>query len=196
MRTIYILFFLLLLCAGTVSAGNKAALKFDQNGKFKILQFTDTHIDLTGKTNLKSLDIIRKVVDIEKPDFVVLTGDIITQDGPQEGYQLLSEIFKAAKIPWAVVFGNHESEHKFSRKALADLVEKLPGCLNADVGGITGNSNFILSVLGDHKKIEALLYCLDSNSYSILKPNVDGYGWFDSSQIDWYRKSSKAIYPR
>ena len=33
---------------------------------------------------------------------------------------------------------------------------------------------------------------MDSNSYSTLQPEVDGYGWFDFSQINWYReKSSK-----
>ena len=32
---------------------------------------------------------------------------------------------------------------------------------------------------------------MDSNSYSNFKPTVDGYGWFDFSQISWYRKSSK-----
>jgi hypothetical protein len=73
------------------------------------------------------------------------------------------------------------------------LVEKLPGCLNADVGGITGNSNFILQVLDNHQKVEALLYCMDSNSYSNLKPNVDGYGWFDLSQINWYLNNSNAF---
>jgi hypothetical protein len=31
---------------------------------------------------------------------------------------------------------------------------------------------------------------MDSNSYSTLKPTVDGYGWFDFSQIKWYREKS------
>lgn len=192
MRTIYCTLLFLILCAGVSIAGNKVVLKFNPDGEFKILQFTDTHINTPGKINLKSLEIIKTIIEIEKPDLVVLTGDVVTQEDPTDGYQLLSEIFKSAKIPWAIVFGNHESEHEFSRKSLADLVEKLPGCLNADVGDITGNSNFILRVLGNHKETEALLYCLDSNSYSNLKPNVEGYGWFDSSQIEWYRRNSKA----
>lgn len=192
MRTIYCLLLFLFLCTEAVIAGNKVILKFNPNGEFKILQFTDTHINTPGKSNLRSLEIIKTVIEIEQPDLVVLTGDIVTQEDPTDGYQLLSEIFNAAKTPWAVVFGNHESERNFSRKQLADLLEKLPGCLNSDVGNITGNSNFILRILGDYKKTEALLYCMDSNSYSTLKPNVEGYGWFDSSQIDWYRKNSMA----
>ena len=191
MRIFYISIICLFICAVSTFAGNKAALKFNSDGEFKIVQFTDTHINTAEKTNLKSLDIIKTVIESEKPDLVVLTGDIITQDGPQEGYKLLSEILSSANIPWAVVFGNHESEQKFNRKELAELVEKLPGCLNADVGGIAGNSNFILPVLDRSKKIKALIYCMDSNSNSNLKPNVEGYGWFDLSQINWYLNNSR-----
>lgn len=191
MRTICTTILCLLLIFGSAVAGNKPVLKFDRNGDFKILQFTDTHINIATKSNLKSLDIIKDVIEAEKPNLVLLTGDIVTQDGPQEGYQLLSQIFNNAGVPWAVVFGNHESEGKFPRSSLAKLVETFPGCLNKNVGGITGYSNFILPILGSRNEVEALLYCLDSNSYSNLKPNVQGYGWFDFSQIDWYRINSK-----
>ena len=191
MKTICLSVLCLLLSAVSVLAGDLRELKFNANGEFKILQFTDTHINTASSSNLKSLDIIKEVIDAEKPNLVVLTGDIVTQDGPKEGYQRLSQIFSSARVPWAVVFGNHESEGKFSRSALADLVEKFPGCLNKNAGSITGYSNFILPVFGNGNDVEALLYCLDSNSYSNLKPNVQGYGWFDFSQIDWYRKNSK-----
>jgi len=193
MRTICTTLLCLFLIFGSAVAGNKPVLKFDGNGDFKILQFTDTHINIASRSNLKSLDIIKNLIEAEKPNLVVLTGDIVTQDGPQEGYKLLSQIFSSARVPWAVVFGNHESEGKFSRSSLADLVETFPGCLNKNVGGITGYSNFFLTVTGSRNEVEALLYCLDSNSYSNLKPNVQGYGWFDFSQIDWYRKISKAF---
>lgn len=183
--------FLLLFVAGNLFGTGRPELKFRPNGEFRIVQFTDTHINIAGNTYLTSYDIIRKVIDIEKPDLVLLTGDIITEENPGEGYRRLSKIFSDSAIPWAVVFGNHESEKSFTRKQLAGLVEKLPGCLNRDVGGISGNSNFILEVTGKGKKAEAIIYCLDSNDYSKIKPRVDGYGWFDSSQIDWYRKKCR-----
>jgi predicted phosphodiesterase len=191
MRTSAKLLLVLLLAAGNVFGNTPPKLRFHANGEFKIVQFTDTHISIAGQTYLTSYDIIRNVIALEKPDLVILTGDIITEENPAEGYQRLSKIFSDAAIPWAVVFGNHESEKSFTRRQLAGLVEKLPGCLNKDVGGISGNSNFILEISGTEKKAKALLYCLDSNDYSKLKPRVDGYGWFDSSQIEWYRKKSR-----
>ena len=120
-----------------VSAKPNITLKFGRNGQFKIVQFTDTHIDLIKGANLEVYETIRKVPENEKPDLIMLTGDVITQDDPQQAYLKLSEIFSSFKIPWGMVFGNH-----------------------------------------------------DSNTYSTLKPAVDGYGWFSTSQIDWYRNNS------
>jgi hypothetical protein len=188
--------FILLLCflffgsvLNHVQAGPK--LKFNDAGEFKIVQFTDTHIDLVSGSNLKSLDIIKNVLTIEKPDLVVLTGDIVTQDNPQEGFKRLADIFASFHLPWAVVFGNHESEHNFKRVQLATYLKGLPYCLNDDKSDTKGDSDFILSVYDENKKSGALLYCIDSNTYSTLKPVVDGYGWFDSQQIGWYRKNSR-----
>lgn len=180
-----------LIFSGIAYSGNKPVLKFHPNGEFKILQFTDTHINTAKKENLTSLEVIRTVTELEKPDLVIFTGDIVTQEDPADGYGLISGFFAAAGIPWAVVFGNHESEKGHTRKQLEDLVQKLPGCLNDNVGEITGNSNFILQVSDKNHMCKALLYCMDSNSYSTLKPEVDGYGWFDFSQILWYQKKSR-----
>jgi hypothetical protein len=190
MRFIFTTLLFLLFCAVTAFPENKSLLKFHQNGEFKILQFTDTHISTEKNSNMASLDVIKAVTTIEKPDLVIFTGDIVTEENPAEGYRLISKIMAIAGTPWTIVFGNHESEKGHTRKQLADLVEKSPGCLNADVQTIAGNSNFILQVLDGNKKAGALLYCMDSNSYSNLKPEVDGYGWFDFSQIAWYRQRS------
>ena len=182
----------LLLFVFTISANAQSNfdLKFNEDGKFKIVQFTDTHINLLNKSNLDVYNTIEKIIEIEKPDFIILTGDMVTQDNPQEAYQRLSKLFSTAKVPWAMVFGNHDSENNFSRKELADFLQTLPYCLNNDKGETYGNSNFIISVAGKNKKQAALLYCMDSNTYSTLKPTVDGYGWFDFSQINWYREKS------
>ncbi len=185
----------LILIAGvslSLSAQKNIELKFDKNGEFKILQFTDTHINFAKDKNLDVYDRIVKIMNIEKPDVVILTGDIITGGGEHwEGYDRLGEIFKKAKMPWVVVYGNHDSENNTARDKIEAYVEKLPYCLNRDDKSTFGSSDFVLPVYGKHKKIEALLYCMDSNDYSTLKPLVDGYGWFKFDQIAWYRKKSE-----
>ena len=43
----------LLFCAVTAFPENKSLLKFHQNGEFKILQFTDTHISTEKNSNME-----------------------------------------------------------------------------------------------------------------------------------------------
>ena len=166
-------------------------LHFNSNGEFRIVQFTDTHVDLAKGENLDIFKYLERIIVTEKPDLVILTGDIVTADDPQEGFQLFEEVFNKTGVPWAMVFGNHDSEHNFSRKELADYLQSRPLCLNADKGETDGNSNFVLTLSGKSNKTEALLYFMDSNAFSTLKPLVDGWGWFTYNQVGWYRGKSE-----
>ncbi len=176
----------------SLNAQTAPKLQF-KSGMLKIVQFTDTHIELKEKKNLEVYTTIEKVMEAEKPDFVVLTGDIVTEDDPQEAYKRLAAIFEKYKTPWAMVFGNHESEHNLSRKNLAAFLEKLPFCINANDRKSHGYSNFIVPVSGKNGKPAAQLYFMDSNEYSTLKPVVDGWGWFTHEQVGWYREKSRKL---
>ena len=192
MKKIFLSSVMIVVFAVTLSAQHDIKLKFNKDGEFKVLQFTDTHIDYAKNKNMDMFDMIVKIMAIEKPDVVILTGDIITGGGEHwDGYKRLGEIFKKAKMPWAVVFGNHDSENNTARDKIEAYVEKLPYCLNHDDKNTFGSSDFVLPVLGKNKKAAALLYCMDSNDYSTLKPVVDGYGWFKFDQIAWYRNKSE-----
>ncbi len=183
-----------LLIGGSASAQKKVDLKFNKSGEFKIIQFTDTHVNIKKGQNLDIFEHLQKIIETENPDLVMLTGDICAEDETKEGYQYFVNVFEKEKLPWAVVFGNHEPKDDASRQKVADYVETLPYCLNvSNDGGIAGSSNFVLPVYGSSDKPEAVLYCMDSNSISKMKPRVDGYGWFDLSQIEWYRKKSESF---
>lgn len=183
-------FIILFILSFSAQAQNKVRLKFNTNGDFKIIQFTDTHVDTEAGNNIDIFRYLQKIIKTEKPDLAILTGDIATQDDPGKAYKLFVDLFKNEKLPWAVVFGNHDAEHNISREKLAELVEKLPFCLNKNDGAPVSGTNFVLPVYGKSEKPEALLYCMDSNAYSTLKPTVQGYGWFTFSQIEWYRRES------
>ncbi len=189
----YSLLFIFFIACFVSSAQTVKKLGFNKNGELKIVQFTDTHIELKEKKNLEVYLTVEKVMAAEKPDLVVLTGDIVTEDDPQEAYLKLAAIFEKTKTPWAMIFGNHDSEHNLPRKELANFIENLPYCLNQNLENTIGYSNFILPVYGKENKPVAQLYFMDSNTYSTLEPTVGGWGWFTHEQVGWYREQSKIL---
>jgi len=193
MKTLHLLFIALFIAGFSGYSRSRLKISFNNSGELKIVQFTDTHIELKDTANLEAYTVIENVMILEKPDLVVFTGDIVTEDYPQEAYKRLAAIFEKYKTPWAMVFGNHESEHNLSRKDLATFIEKLPFCINSNDRKSHGYSNFIIPVSGKNRKPAAQLYFMDSNEYSTLEPTVGGWGWFTHEQVGWYRGHSSKL---
>lgn len=173
--------------------GQNHPLKFNSAGKFKIIQFTDVHYKQGVKESARAIDLINEVLDAEKPDLVVFTGDIIYAKPVKEG---LDEVFAPVinrKIPWAYIFGNHDDEFEVSRQEIMDYVVQKPYCLaQAGDKDLKGVGNYIMEVKnGGDDSLGALLYCFDSGAYSPIK-GVGTYDWFDLNQIEWYTNQSAA----
>jgi 3',5'-cyclic AMP phosphodiesterase CpdA len=171
----------------------KPELKFGADKTFKIVQFTDVHWIYNDSRSDIAGERMNEVLDAEKPDFVIYTGDIIFGKPAKESLLKALEPLITRKIPFAVTWGNHDDEQGMSRQELFDLIKDIPNNLTSTVQGVTGVTNFVLPVKSaDGKKESAVLYVFDSNSYSTLpKKVVDGYGWIALDQIDWYTKTSK-----
>jgi len=169
----------------------KGILHFNQDGEFKIVQFTDMH--LQNSVSESVFELIKEIAALEKPDLVVITGDICLQDTVDDLLLRLANLFAEKKIHWVSAFGNHDGEYGPPRKTLSAIYRSLPFNLNSSTSGIKGETNFILPVAGKKSKVQALLYLFDSNDYNPLKDKVKGtYGWIDFSQILWYRDQSAA----
>ena len=56
-------------------------LKFNADGKFKIVQFTDVHWVPGNPASEEAAERMNEVLDAEKPDFVIYTGDIVFGSG-------------------------------------------------------------------------------------------------------------------
>jgi predicted phosphodiesterase len=168
----------------------KPRLAFGQDGKFTIVQFTDIHWRNGEAKDMASRRLMELVLEAERPDLVVFTGDVIDSTHCVDARQSFRDAVLPAEragVPWAAVFGNHDTEAQVSRSELMDVVlehrftvaERGP----ADIDGV---GNYRLSVAGrEGGEAAAELYFLDSGSYSPL-PHVAGYDWIRKSQIDWY----------
>lgn len=183
---------LMLICAATAIA-QPNALKFNANHKFKIVQFTDIHWKYGNPASDEAGERMAEVLDAEKPDLVVFTGDVIFAKPAREGLDKALEATISRGIPFAVTWGNHDDEQDLSRKELSEHIATKAGNLTSTVEGISGVTNYTLSVKStDGKRDAALLYIFDSNSYSPIK-KVKGYDWIKHDQVEWYRQTSKAF---
>lgn len=189
-----------LVCAALLAAmcicpsmAKENGLKFNKKNKFKIVQFTDVHWIYGNPGSDEAGDIMAEVLDAEKPDLVVFTGDVIFAKPAREALDKALEATIKRKIPFAVTWGNHDDEHDMTREELTAYVKTKAGNLNSTEEGISGDCNFVLPVkAADGTKDAAVLYFFDSHSYSTVK-EIRGYGWIKHDQVDWYNRTSKQI---
>ena len=151
-----------------VFAGAKGEpLKFNASGKFKIVQFTDIHWKDGSKNGTKIVQLMEGVLDAERPDFVILTGDIVTSKPCAEGWKAVLEPIVKRRINWAAVLGNHDDEHDLDRGEIISLLEKQRySFVESGPKNITGKGNYILKIRNRKNRDAAVLYCLDSGAFA------------------------------
>ncbi|KAA6325544.1 3' 5'-cyclic adenosine monophosphate phosphodiesterase CpdA [termite gut metagenome] len=189
---------LLLLCFTCVwgclqlSYAQSSSLKFNSNGKFKIVQFTDLHYIYDNPESDIALERVNEVVDAEKPDLIIVTGDVIYGKPADKSMRAVLDVLAKKKTPFVILFGNHDDEFGLSRSQLFDIIKSYPYNATTTVEGLSGIGNCIFSLKGTNGKDEAILYCLDSHAYSSIE-GIDGYDYIKPDQIQWYRSQSAAF---
>merc|ERR1719235_243560 len=112
------------------------------SSSFKVLQLADLHLgeDFEGKwgpeQDRKTLAVVASLLDEEKPDLVVFSGDQLTGEGLQQSGAQKEQLLKAMEeplkrrgVPWATVFGNHDACETPGCKdpaGIASLVQAAP----------------------------------------------------------------------
>ncbi|MBL7965558.1 MAG: metallophosphoesterase [Prolixibacteraceae bacterium] len=174
-----------------LSAQKNTQLKFGKDSTFKIAQFTDIHWENSSPECVRTIETIQFVLNVEKPDLVILTGDIVTDVPAREGWLALTKTFVDAKIPFAVTLGNHDAEPEITRDQIFELLETLPYFVGSKGPELYGCGNYALSVKSsDGKSVASAIYCMDSNDYPKDKM-IGHYDWIRYDQIGWYRNTSE-----
>lgn len=188
-----IISFILIAGMNVAAFAQKPVLKFNQDKKFKIVQFTDLHVKHQDPKSNIVFERVNQVVQDEKPDLIILTGDIIFSKPGIENMRTVLKAVNAHNIPFSIVFGNHDDESGASREELIKIAYEFPNSVTADEPDLSGVGNYILKVQGSsNPKEAALVYCFDSHAYSTIE-GVKGYGFINFDQIDWYMKQSAAF---
>jgi 3',5'-cyclic AMP phosphodiesterase CpdA len=165
------------------------APRFRPDGSFTIVQATDLHVRTGDAADLRTVALLGSVLDAERPDLVVFTGDVISgseSPDPAAAWRLAVSPAVERGLPWTFVFGNHDDEGALSRRDLMALARALPGCLaSPGPAELPGCGHHVLDVAGRGGAPAARLYLVDSGSYG--PPGVSEYAWIGSAQIGWLR---------
>ena len=176
---------------------------FTTDGDFNVMHLTDIHIGggfLSANKDKMALNAVAAMITAEKPDLVVVTGDI-SFAVPWAGtinnayaHRMFIRLMENLGVYWTVTLGNHDSENYnyHNRSAVAGFYasESLKYCLFDRVNsGIFGEGNHVINVKNSQGLITKSLFMMDSNSYTDDDPL--GISWvYDNiheDQIQWYK---------
>ena len=181
-----------------------------------VLQLTDTQIidaaqARSGRTGVDTVfwatdqveercyNYITEIIEAIKPDFIILTGDIVYGEFDDNGTALLSFItfMESFKIPWAPVLGNHDAESKKGVDWQCEQFENAEYCL-FEQKTLMGNGNYSVGIVQGNE-LKRVFYMLDSNGNSTasiesranMQTSTDV--GFSQNQVDWYTEQITTI---
>ena len=170
-------------------------LSFNSDGKFKIVVIND--FQDTQDTSEKSLKMLRKVLDTEKPDLVVLNGDQLCDSFPKRSFRnfrtaignLVSEI-DARKIPFIYTYGNHDND-KTATASLArqaTIYHAYDYCFAAVDGYDSGTYNkLVMSSDGTYPALN--IYMMNTGDWDYQGSK----GGVTDEQVEWYKSKSDGL---
>ena len=179
-------------------------LKFNSEGKFKILLFGDIHENKDYETNPRFKDMRKLMVaavEEYKPDLCVLLGDNCNTDlyleSPEKFKKLLEDIIEpitSRKIPVAAVLGNHEHDNGHEDE-IVEVYSQTEGMImrNDAPAEITGNANFKeLIYSSDGEKPVFCLWFIDSNNCCEDR-SISHYDYVHPDQIEWFEAECEKL---
>lgn len=174
-------------------------LRFREDGSFTIMLLTDAQD--TNRTKPDTVELIEASLDEVKPDLVILMGDNIAgswfgarihaQEKAEKAIGNIVGPIAQRRIPFALVFGNHDPASPLTLEEQIKIYQSYPGCLAVDDGpALTGCGTYRLPILrAKGEKAAFQLWFFDSGegeslvSYSSPAPD----------QIAWYVEESKRL---
>ena len=186
------------------------SLRFNSDGSFKIVQFTDTQDD--QDIDPRTVRLMEAVLDEQKPDLVVFTGDNV-RSGPETPDDVWAAIEHIAGpledrgIPWLIAFGNHDEDHTgktgIGRTELLEHYMSYPNNIN-QLGppGVHGTGNMQQLIYGSVTDQPVFnVWSLDSGTYSrdtiggqpIEADGLSGWDVIRPNQVAWYHRTSQTL---
>lgn len=204
---------------GEVEYENQLTPKLDDDGYYtfvsdndlKVIQLTDVHIGagwMSAKKDNMAINAVSAMLKEEKPDLVIVTGDIAYpvpfQSGTfnnKNGALIFADLMEELGVYWCLSFGNHDTEaySYFTREDISKVYsdhEKYPHCLfQTGPSEVDGYGNYIIKVKNTIGQVTNAFVMLDSHSYT--DNDYLGIMWkYDcvhKNQVSWYEDQIKSL---
>lgn len=178
---------------------------FTTDDDMKIVQLTDIHIGggcASSKKDLKAMACVASMLQEEKPDFVIVTGDIaypipapfsaMTFNNKYAAKEF-AELMEKLGVYWTLTFGNHDTEAFafYNRSQIGDFYENsgYKYCLfKSGPNEVDGSGNHVVNIKNSKGDITQSLIMIDSNSY-VSASKVFSYDNIHENQISWYKNT-------
>lgn len=149
----------------------------------KILQLTDIHWSLSTDVTLEKR-FIGKIVEEAAPDFIMITGDSFFIAN-QSLVNSFFSFFEEMKIPYGILWGNHDFEGTYSREWLTrKAAEGQYSYFKNPSDNVTGDSNYYVDLTKGNVPFFRL-YSLDSLSSAVN--NMTGtYDYIHEDEVNWF----------
>lgn len=179
-------------------------LQTQSDAPFRILMFTDMHLDGKNETSYQTVDRMVKSIREEKPDLVLLGGDNVTSAFNRKRSAQLAEIFEKLGVYWGGVIGNHEGDNKYSisREEMVGIFTGYEHCVMLQgPEEIDGNCNYAINILNGDGSLRETIFCLDTfdeigaeqrASHEIIE-DKSPYDGAHENQVQWYREKAASL---
>ena len=183
---------------------DSVTVRLTSDDPFKVLMFTDMHLDGKNETSVDTVTHFVENIQREKPDLVLLGGDIVTSGLNRVRCKQLASILEKLDVYWAGVLGNHEGDNPWSirRDEMTDLFASYSHCLMRrgpeDIGG---DCNYALHVLNRDGGMLQTFFFLDTFDMVADEDKAQyGYSADDkvtdgahADQIAWYTEKAQTV---
>ncbi len=180
------------------AANMTSDLKFNADGKFKIMQIGDSQDFVI--TDLLQKEYVEKAIKQENPDLLVFTGDQLTdfypgatKDGLTKCITNFFSMIEETGIPFIVTFGNHDHDHTdvLSLEEQMAIYKSYSNCIVPEDVCDTGTYNVpVMSSNGTN--IALNIYMMDTHAKS-NDGVLTGYEGVRPHQNEWYKQTSAEL---
>lgn len=153
---------------------------------FRIMLFTDLQLWSDEIVNRKVFELMGELVEEGDPNLIVLLGDNVS--GLTTNYLMprVVEKMESYGVPWAPVFGNHDTEGILTLEELAAYFEDAENCLfETGPENLYGAGNYAVNVTENGKIVETLFF-FDNGRYTLYENGVEKEIYLSEEQIGWY----------